>query len=68
MIRNDFCLVGLSLEIHSPMSKCFDDYEEFLIIDLIVALSRGKLPGQVSYRPKLSFVVSLTKVCSDSFV
>jgi hypothetical protein len=37
MIRDDFCLVGLSLEIYSLISKTFDDYEEFLIVDLIVA-------------------------------
>ena len=68
MIRDDFCLVGLSLEIHSPMSKCFDNCEEFLIVDLIVAFGRGELPRQVSYQPKLSFVVSLAKAYSDSFV
>jgi hypothetical protein len=45
MIRDDFRLVGLSLEIHSLISKTFDDYEEFLIVDLIVTFSRGELPG-----------------------
>jgi hypothetical protein len=45
MVRDDFCLVGLSLEIHSLMSKTFDDCEEFFIIDLIVAFGRGELPG-----------------------
>jgi hypothetical protein len=49
MIRDDFRLIGLSLEIHSLMSKAFDDCEEFLIVDLIIALGRYKLPGQVSY-------------------
>jgi hypothetical protein len=37
MIRDNLNLVGLSLEIHSLMSKCFDNCEEFLIVDLIVA-------------------------------
>jgi hypothetical protein len=49
MIRDDFRLVGLTLEIHSPMSKTLDDCEEFLVIDLIVAFGRGELPKEVSY-------------------
>ena len=68
IIRDNLDLVGLSLEIYSLISKCFDNYEEFLIVDLIVAFGRGELPRQVSYRPKLSFVVGLTKACSDGFV
>jgi hypothetical protein len=44
MIRDDFYLMGLSLEIHSLISKTFDDCKEFLVIDLIVALGRGELP------------------------
>ena len=68
MIRDTFRLVGLSLEVYSPMSKGFDDCEEFLVVDLIIAFGRGELPGQVRYRPKLSFVIGLTKACSDGFV
>jgi hypothetical protein len=37
VIQDDLRLVGLSLEIYSLMSKCFDDYKEFLVMDLIVA-------------------------------
>jgi hypothetical protein len=44
MIRDDFRLVGLSLEIYSLISKTFDNCEEFLIIDLIVAFGRSELP------------------------
>jgi hypothetical protein len=44
VIRNDLRLVGLPLEIYSPMSKCFDNCEEFLIVNLIVTLGRGELP------------------------
>jgi hypothetical protein len=39
VIRDDFCLVGLTLEINSLISKSFDDYEEFLVVDLIVIFS-----------------------------
>jgi hypothetical protein len=59
MIRDDFRLIGLSLEIHSLMSKTFDDCEELLVVDLIIALGRYELPRQVSYRAKLSLVVGL---------
>jgi hypothetical protein len=45
MIRDHLYLVGLSLEIYSLMSKTFDDYEEFLVVDLIVTFSWGELPG-----------------------
>jgi hypothetical protein len=45
MIRDDFRLVGLPLEIHSLMSKTFDDCEEFLVMDLIMAFGRSELPG-----------------------
>jgi hypothetical protein len=38
MIRDNFRLIGLSLEIYSLISKTFDNYEEFLIVDLIVIL------------------------------
>jgi hypothetical protein len=48
MIRDDFRLIGLSLEIHSLISKTFDDCEELLIVDLIVALGRYELPRQVT--------------------
>jgi hypothetical protein len=68
MIRDDLCLVGLSLEIHSPMSKTFNDCEELLVVDLIIALGRCELPRQVSYRAKLSLVVGLAQTCSDCFV
>jgi hypothetical protein len=68
MIRDNFRLVGLSLEIHSPMSKTFDDYEEFLIVDLIVALGRSELPRQVSYRAEFSLFIGLAQASSDCFV
>jgi hypothetical protein len=44
MIRDNFRLIDLSLEIHSLISKTFDDCEEFLVIDLIIAFSRYELP------------------------
>ena len=44
MIRDNLNLVGLSLEIYSLISKYFDNYEEFLIVDLIVTFGRGELP------------------------
>jgi hypothetical protein len=50
------------------MSKTFDDYEEFLIVDLIVALGRSELPRQVSYRAKLSLFIGLAQASSDCFV
>jgi hypothetical protein len=45
MVRDNLYLVGLSLEIYSLMSKTFDNYEEFLVVDLIVALGWYELPG-----------------------
>ena len=36
MIRDHTDFVGVALEVDSPVSKCFDDGQEFLIVNLVV--------------------------------
>jgi hypothetical protein len=36
MIRDHTDLVGVTLEVDSPVSKCFDDSQEFLVVNLVV--------------------------------
>lgn len=68
VIRDHLDLVGLSFQVNSPMSKSFDDCEEFLVVDFVVELRRRHLSRKIRDGPQLSFVVSLAQACSDSFV
>jgi hypothetical protein len=36
MIRDHTDLVGVTLEVDSLVSKCFDDSQEFLVVNLVV--------------------------------
>jgi hypothetical protein len=36
VIRDHTDLVGVTLEVNSPVSKCFDDGQEFLVVNLVV--------------------------------
>ena len=68
MIRDHANLVGVTLEVNSPVSKCFDDGQEFLVVNLVVKFRWRHLSRQIGYGSQLRFVVRLAEACSDSFI
>ena len=59
MVGDDLEGFRCPLEFRAPFLERLDDGEELLVIDFVVALLRGVLPGKVSHGAQPPLIVVL---------